>query len=362
MRVKPGYILFIPFVFLFHFLYAGGSYPEVKGRKDSLKPQQDTLSVVGVGDIMMGTNFPSTKYLNSKGCQVFFKEVENYLSDADITTGNLEGCLSDSAELVKRCKDTTKCYAFRMPAQYGECLKHNGFDFLSIANNHSHDFGIEGVKHTVETLDSLGIQYAGTPDYPYAIRTKDSITYGFCAFSPNKGTLSITDYDEAARIVKMLDDTSDVVIVSFHGGAEGNKHQRITRKTEYYYGEDRGNVHEFAHKVVDAGADLVFGHGPHVPRAIELYKERLICYSLGNFLTYGRFNLKGPNGIAPLIKVHVSVKGAFINGEIIPLKQYYSGKLIVDPARRATKLIKELTSKDFNESDLIINENGFIHK
>jgi poly-gamma-glutamate capsule biosynthesis protein CapA/YwtB (metallophosphatase superfamily) len=360
---KPlsAYILLIPLLMLFHQVYSDDSISI--NPKDSLKTtRKDSISIVGVGDIMMGTNFPSTKYLHPKGCNYFFSQLDTFLIHSDITTGNLEGCLSDSAELVKRCKDTTKCYAFRMPTDYGDCLRKNGFDFLSIANNHSHDFGKEGVAHTTTVLDSMDIQYAGTSRHPYSIKEKGGIIYGFCAFSPNKGTLNITDYNKAMEVVEILNDTCDIVIVSFHGGAEGDEHQNVTRETETYYGENRGNVHKFSHLMVDAGADLVFGHGPHVSRAIELYNDRLICYSLGNFLTYGRFNLNGPNGIAPLVKAYVSQEGTFLNGKIIPVKQYYSGRLIVDPAKRAIKKIRKLTQTDFPESEIEITNDGIIRK
>ena len=69
------------------------------------------------------------------------------------------------------------------------------------------------------------------------------------------------------------------------------KNQRVTREREYYYGENRGNVYELAHLMVDHGADVILGHGAHVVRAIEVYNQRVIAYSLGNFLTYSRFNL-----------------------------------------------------------------------
>ena len=113
--------------------------------------------------------------------------------------------------------------------------------------------------------------------------------YGFAAFAPNNGTVSIHDLDEARRLVSQLDSVSDVVIVSFHGGAEGSKHQHVPRRNEIFYGEDRGNVYDFAHSMIDAGADIVFGHGPHVTRAVDIYKNRFIIYSLGNFCTYGPF-------------------------------------------------------------------------
>ena len=80
--------------------------------------------------------------------------------------------------------------------------------------------------------------------------------------------------EKAKDIVKELSKTCEIVIVSFHGGGEGANYQNVTRKTEYCYGENRGNVYEFSHAMIDAGADIIIGHGPHVPRAIEYIKKR----------------------------------------------------------------------------------------
>ncbi|MFO8235290.1 MAG: CapA family protein [Bacteroidales bacterium] len=345
----------MPFFLLFYNLYAE-EYSEVDNADG------DTLTVIGVGDIMMGTNFPSEKYLHPDGCQTFFTNIDSILLSANITTGNIEGCLSDSAELVKRCKDTTKCYAFRMPVDYVNCLKNNGFDFLSIANNHSHDFGREGIQHTVSALDSLNIKYAGTPEFPVAVENYNGLIVGFTAFSPNKGTININNDEKVERIIQSLADSCDIVIVSFHGGAEGAENQRITKEREYYYGEDRGNVYEFARHVIDAGADVVFGHGPHIPRAMDLYKDRIIFYSLGNFITYGRFNLDGANGMAPVVKVSLSDEGEFLHGEVISVKQDYGGNVRIDHSHRALKRIITLTEQDFPNSELLIQENGVINK
>ena len=98
--------------------------------------------------------------------------------------------------------------------------------------------------------------------------------------------------------------THDIVIVSFHGGAEGNGAEMLPFAREIFAGEDRGNVVEFAHAMVDAGADLVLGHGPHVVRPMELYRDRLIAYSLGNFATYYGISVEGIRGIAPDPAVH----------------------------------------------------------
>jgi len=327
-----------------------------------LYPQKErSISIIGIGDIMLGTNFPSEKYLPKDGNSLL-SNISNIISNSDITFGNLEGCLSDNAKLKKRCKDSTKCYAFRMPEKFGACLKSIGLDVVSIANNHIMDFGIEGLSNTKKILNSLGIEYAGTIEDPYTIFVKDSITYGFCAFSPNKGTQSINNYQEAVKIVNLLNEKCDIVIASFHGGAEGKEHQHVTKEIEFYYGENRGNVYRFSHELIDAGADIIFGHGPHVTRAVELYKNRFIAYSLGNFCTFKRFNLEGVNGISPAIKIDVNTLGEFQKGEIISIKQIQEGIPVIDPSKEVVKKIRALTNDDFKFSELVINDKGEILK
>ncbi|MEM7109804.1 MAG: CapA family protein, partial [Bacteroidota bacterium] len=152
----------------------------------------------------------------------------------------------------------------------------------------------------------------------------------------------------------------DVVIVSFHGGAEGSKYQSVTRKTELFYGENRGNVYEFSHTMVDAGADIIFGHGPHVSRAIDIYKNRFIIYSLGNFCTYARFNLQGANGLAPIIKVFTDARGSFLKAEITPIVQKPPGGPRIDPDGQVITKLRELTEKDFPEVPVKIDAAGII--
>ncbi len=326
------------------------------------KNAEDTLSIIGVGDIMLGTNYPSASYLPPENnCETLLAEVKPILQNATLTVGNLEGCFSDNAPLVKRCKDPSKCYAFRMPVKYGKCLKNAGFDVLTLANNHSGDFGDLGRRTTVKVLNSLGIKHAGWVKYPYTIFVKDSVRYGVVSFSPNTGTLNINDFENAQRIIEKLKKNADIVIVTFHGGAEGKRHQHITRKREFFYGENRGNVYKFARLAIDSGADVVFGHGPHVSRAIDLYKNRFIAYSLGNFCTYGRFNLSGANGVAPIVKININKKGEFINGQIISAKQVGEGGTHLDIELQAVKIIKTLTETDIPESLLEIKSNGLIY-
>ena len=320
----------------------------------------DTIRITAVGDIMMGTNFPDPKYLPPNGGRHLLDSVSSYLQDSDVTFGNLEGVVLDEGGTPKYCKNPDVCYLFRSPTSYVDHLKNAGFDVVSIANNHAGDFGDIGRKSTMDNLDSAGIYYAGLLTHPYVIFEKDSIRYGMIAFAPNTGTVSINDTDNAIRLVQEVDSLVDILIISFHGGAEGKNHRNITRETEYYYGEDRGNVYEFSHTLIDHGADLILGHGPHVTRAMEVYKNRFIAYSLGNFCTYARFNLRGSNGLAPILKVELSEEGEFYSGEIIPIIQVGSGIPIIDSQKRVITEIQELIGTDFPESIIEVDADGKI--
>ena len=324
-----------------------------------LHSQKDTLSIIGVGDIMMGTDYPSRIYLPpGDNCRPLMEDVYGILQDSDITFGNLEGTFAGDSGKPKECRDTTMCFVFRMPVHYVNCLVDAGFDMLSIANNHSNDFGPEGRKETERILKDNDFAYAGSLSSPSAILAKDSIRYGLIAFAPNKGCYSIKNTDQVVSMVRRLRKDCDILIVSVHGGAEGKDHQHMTRGSEIYLGYDRGNIYEFAHNVVDAGADIVFGHGPHVTRAAEVYKGRFIIYSLGNFCTYRRFNLRGPNGIAPIIKLQVARDGRFLGGQVIPVYQVAPGGVRPDPQMRAIHKLRELTRADFPETALLIDKDG----
>lgn len=322
---------------------------------------QKVITITGVGDIMFGTTYPSPRFLPPHDNPLLLLgDLTDTLAASDLTFGNLEGSFLNNGNPAKKCRDTTICYLFRMPERYAGALAVAGFDFVSLANNHFGDFGYASRKRTMQLLDSLGIRYGGLLEYPLSYLSRDSLLYGFCAFAPNAGTVSINEVSLAEEIVRKLADTCDIVIVSFHGGAEGSDYQHVTREDEMFYSENRGNVYNFTHRMIDAGADVIFGHGPHITRAVEVYKERFIAYSLGNFCTYGRFNLSGPNGIAPVIKLNVDTSGKFLSGRIIPVYQSYSGGVRIDPAKRVIQKIRDLTSADFPESVIMINDNGEI--
>ena len=192
--------------------------------------------------------------------------------------------------------------------------------------------------------------------------TLKGVKYGFCAFSANAGTMSLRDINNATKIVKQLSSISEVVLVSFHAGVEGPKGQNVTRGKETYIGENRGNVYQFAHRMIDAGADILLGHGPHVTRAVEIYKNRFITYSMGNFCTYSCVSVAGLCGIAPLFQIYTNNKGEFLKAQIIPTYQQKFKAPRYDERKKVITVIQNLTKTDFPEmKDLIrISNDGWI--
>lgn len=319
------------------------------------------LSFVGVGDMMFGTHFPSTEYLPPNDDPwPLLKEVVPVFEGADVVFGNLEGAFLDEGDVFKQCKDVSKCYAFKTPTRYAPVLQKAGFDFVSLANNHIRDFGSPGLITTRKLLDSLDIAFAGLVDKPSVIKEINGQRVGMCAFAPNTGTAQIGDIAGAVQIVKELEEQCDYVIVSFHGGAEGRDHMNVTRQTETFYGENRGNVYAFAHAVIDAGADIVFGHGPHVPRSIEIYKNRFIAYSLGNFCTFSRFNLSGPNSLSPVVQVWTKRDGSFVRGKIHAFHQIKGKGTFRDHGNAVVYKMRDLTKMDFPELNhrLLMDDDG----
>ncbi|MDD5360898.1 MAG: CapA family protein [Ignavibacteria bacterium] len=337
------------------------SSKEINEIKKELPKEETLYSVIAVGDIMMGTTYPSRDLPPNDG-ENLFDGVSEILNDADLTMGNLEGPLLNSGGTPKKCRDSlAKCYSFRTPEHYAGYLSNAGFDYMNMANNHAGDMGEAGRNSTYKVLESENILYAGTDEYPTAIFETKGKKFGIAGFAPNRGTISINDLDNAENVVKELKSKCDFVIVMFHGGAEGPAYQHVPKRKEEYLGENRGDVYEFAHTVIDAGADAVFGHGPHVTRAVEIYKKKFIAYSLGNFCTYGKFGLSGVQGISPIMKIYINEKGNFIRAEVTSVRQIKRGFPVLDENETVYKVLKKLSNEDFPGNLLKFSDNGFIN-
>lgn len=341
---------------------------------------ENVISIAAVGDIMLASPFPDDTRMPSKDGEGMLDAVTPVLSAADIAFGNMEAPIIDSG-ISPKCKPkepetpnptptpkpdpsaTPKpvtCYAFRMPTRYTKYLKQAGFDVMSVANNHALDFGTAGILSTRRSLDANGIKHAG------GNRAKFSTAYldvkgkkvAFIGFAHNTVSPNVNDLAAARRLVQAADKLADIVVVSFHGGAEGAAYQNVPKQTEIFFGEKRGNLPLFARTVIDAGADLVLGHGPHVLRGMEIYKDRLIAYSLGNFATYGWFSLKGDTALTMILEAHLAPDGRFVGGKIHSGRQEGRGIPKLDPSAEAIKKVQSLSKADFTSTAPIIGDDG----
>ncbi len=332
----------------------------VNQKNEDENKNEKTISIIGVGDIMLGSNYPINMLPNIN----VLKKVESTLKDADITVGNLEGTLFDNGGTPKKCSTPSVCYVFRTPSSYGQYLANAGFDYLSLANNHSNDFGAYGIDATAKNLEKLNIKYSGIEDkFESTFLEKNGVKYGFVSFAPNSTTVKLNDYTKVKRLISESKKKSDIVIVMFHGGAEGKKAEHLPFKTEIFFGENRGNITEFVRLAVDSGADIIFGQGPHVTRAIELYKGKFISYSGGNFATYGNINTSGISGISPIFKITVDKNGNFISGDIIPVTQIGDKIPKIDRSKAVINKIIQLNKTDFPRGNgLEVSPDGKITK
>lgn len=317
-----------------------------------------SLTIAAVGDMMLGTDYPENHLPDDDGVG-FLAAVTPLLSAADITFGNLEGVLVDGGEPGKRCSNPTTCYRFRSPSRYVKHFVAAGFDVMSLANNHARDFGEDGRLATMQTLATAGIHHSGL-EGDFASFDANGLQVALVAFAVTKNSNMLLDYEQSAATIADCANTHDIVIVSFHGGAEGREVMHLPFDEEEYYGEPRGDVVKFSHMMVDAGADLVFGHGPHVVRAMERYKDRLIAYSLGNFATYYGISVEGIKGVAPILIVTIDETGKFVEGQIHSTVQIRPAGPSLDDSQKALSLIRGLSNQDFANPGIIFQHNGRI--
>lgn len=318
-------------------------------------PDGFRLRLRAVGDLMIGSDFPSAAFPPA-GLDHALDGVKDLLSDADLTFGNLEGPLCDGGS-TNKCKDGENCYAFRTPTKAAPTYRDAGFDLLSIANNHAEDFGPACRQQTMKALDDAGIAWSGTPG-SVAVREVNGARVAMVAFHTNPNSNYVNDLAEVAALVKGAAASADLVIVSFHGGAEGAKAAHVPSGVEKFYSENRGDLRSFARTAIGAGADLVLGHGPHVWRGLEVVDGHLVAYSMGNFATYGRFNLSGPLGISGVLEVTLGPDGKLVSGKLLPTAQTGAGIPGRDEAARVVPMVKELSEADFPGAAPVIETDG----
>lgn len=324
------------------------------------------VTIAFVGDVMMGTTFPdSTDGSNLPAAEGrhLFDHVKRIIARADFAGLNLEGTLLDGPGKRREMRNPDTYYIFRQPTAYVQNLIDAGFDFAGIANNHINDFGEPGRRSTINTLRAAELAHAGLRgSCETAFVERNGTVFGIAQVGHGGNNVDVNDLNEVRRVVKALRDSADIVIFSMHAGAEGKDKSHVPHEVETFVGERRGNVEAVAHAAIDAGADVVFGHGPHVVRAIELYKDHIIFYSLGNFCTPYRVSITGISGQAPIAEVELNADGTFAGGRIHSFIQRKGGGPVPDPSNAAVRQIRTLSEADFPASPLLIADDGVITK
>lgn len=317
----------------------------------------DSIRIKAVGDIVPGTNYGSNS-LPSNPNQLFGQSVREKLQGSDILFGNFESTITNHPNSTKDIS-RGQVFAFRSPPKHAKLFAEVGFDVLTVANNHSMDFGTTGFQDTLNNITAAGIKPVGKKNQIlyFNVENVPVAVIGFCFYEYCN---TVQDIDKAKDLVETARKKAKIVIISMHVGAEGTNALHVKNKTEFFYGENRGNSVNFARTMIDSGADLVLGHGPHVPRAIEVYQGKLIAYSLGNFLGYRVFSTTSYKGYSMILDVKLNPEGDFLSGKIIPARLNKQGIPYIDQGFSTVGLLRSLNKSDFPNTPIEINSKGEI--
>jgi poly-gamma-glutamate capsule biosynthesis protein CapA/YwtB (metallophosphatase superfamily) len=300
-----------------------------------------TFSLTWVGDMTFGTlnEWPAG------GTGSLITAMKPYLH-SDLTVGNLETALGDLP--MSKCSPHEKdCYQFEAPPDTAKDLERDGFSAVNVANNHTLDAGPAGEASTDRALRTAGLQWAGRPGQ-ITYLTRNGVKIALLGFAPWSYDADALDIPAAEALVRKARKHAQVVIVMEHLGGEGDDYRHVKSGEEYFLGQDRGNSIAFTHGVIDAGADLVMGSGPHVLRGFQWYRGHLIGYSLGNFSGYNTFGLDSYTSVSAILHVTLNASGKFVKGSITPLRLVAPGVPERDPDRTAVSYVNSLSQDDFS--------------
>jgi Bacterial capsule synthesis protein PGA_cap len=307
-----------------------------------------TRTVITIG--WVGDTTPGSRYGNPPdGGRALFAQVRDELRAPDLMLANLEGTYSDGGASKCDGSDSSACFAFQAPPSFAKALPWAGIDLVNMANNHANDYFQGGIDQTTAALKKNDVEYTGLPDQITTIDVK-GVKVAVIGFSPYPWNANINDIPAAKELVKRASAEADVVVVVMHVGAEGSDKTHTPHGTEYAFGENRGDPRAFAHAVVDSGADLVVGSGPHVIRGIERYRTRLIAYSLGNFAGWGNFGISGTLALSGLLTVKIDNGGHIHGGRWLSLRLTDPGVPVVDSSDSSAHLVDQLSAADFSNT------------
>ena len=311
------------------------------------------VTIAWGGDTVLGSDYglPADKGM------VLLEHIAPLLRSADVGWVNLEEALATGGS--SKCAGATpgNCFAFGAPPSYARTLRRAGIRIVNLANNHADDYGASGRASTLAALRDAHVAWDGKPGAIVVLRVK-GLRIAFLGFAPYPWASRLDDIPSAVALVRHAAARADLVLVAIHAGAEGRDAVHVPVGTEYYLGENRGNSRAFAHAVIDAGADLVVGSGPHVVRGAQWYHGRLILYSLGNLAGWHTFGLGGALSQSAIASVTLSGAGAVVGGRWSPLVLLSPGVPVADPDRSTLERVNDLSRTDFGASGARFDADG----
>jgi poly-gamma-glutamate capsule biosynthesis protein CapA/YwtB (metallophosphatase superfamily) len=341
----------------------GGAPPSAPGRVAEPSPSAPRSTSPAPATITIGWSGDAVPASVDRGLPTdpdrLLRGVRPLLSRPDLMIGNLEGTLTDVATSTKCAPGAENCVAFRSPPRYGRLFADAGYDVLSLANNHSHDFGPAGLAETRRVVRAAGIATTGGPD-EIALLTVRGTRVAVVGFAPYGWAAPLNDPAAVRDLVGRAAAAADLVIVVFHGGAEGAGAQHVPPGREIAFGEDRGDLRAFARTAVAAGAHAVLGAGPHVVRGAEVVDGRPVAYSVGNLVGYRTLSSAGVTGTTAVVHLVLGTDGRWLDGRIHAARQVPPGYAELDPERRALAMIRRLSVEDFGATALRVEPDGRI--
>jgi len=303
-----------------------------------------TVSLVWGGDVTLGSSYgrpPNRGRPQLAG-------IAGVLRRADVAAVNYEGTFGSGGP-SKCAGGRSNCFAFQAPAANAGTLRWAGVDVVNQANNHAHDFGGTGIAQTHAALRRVGVRWTGAPGQVSVLR-RGGARIAFVGFSTYPWSAPMSSDAAVRALVGAAARRARIVVAFLHAGAEGATRDHVPHGHEHAYGEDRGDSRHFARIAVDAGADLVLGSGPHVVRGLQLYRDRLIAYSLGNLTGWHNFGTGGNSALSALLRVEVDRNGALARGSLVSLRLDGAGVPHADPERGAERLMRSLSASDFGDT------------
>ena len=309
--------------------------PVVDCSGDEVEVSSKSFRIAAMGDL----SFSGIE----SGNKGVFDDFVPYTRKADFVLANLEGVITERETSTKKFVPG-RSYAFRFPPSIAQTMLRTPIHAVTIANNHSNDYGPEGLQDTFRYLKAAGIDYTGLQD-TYSIKEYDGKKVGLIGFGFYSRHNDMNDIDNAVELVRRVRRQADLVVVTFHAGAEGAGAALLQDGTEIFLGEKRGDSRRFARSVIGAGADIVIGHGPHVVRAAECIKGKPVIYSLGNFVSAGGLSIRQLANVTVFLEAYFDRDGDFEGVRVLPVTFGENRLPVLDPSGRGLLLMNWLAEK-----------------